>query len=175
MARINLSAPWVIFYREINAMFEEDPEVRVLYDEEKNLIKLFIDNEAKANALQSLLPDVKRYGNVELKIEVIPYNNAGETKENLYATAFAGNPALSYIKTIKGIFTNDLTYVVFKNKVVQFFNDDLGDVNGMCSTLYQYIAVDLFEDTEGIYFCTDLPMSCAMSGSSLGHPLGEWP
>lgn len=43
------------------------------------------------------------------------------------------------------------------NKVVQYFNDDLGDAHGVCSTLYQEIAKDVFGEHEGIFFCTNLP------------------
>ena len=34
----------------------------------------------------------------------------------------------------------DITYVIFKNCVVQFFNDNLNDAHGLISTLYQNIA-----------------------------------
>jgi len=51
----------------------------------------------------------------------------------------------------------DLTYVLFKNKVVQYFIDNIGDYNGMKSTLYEDIARDIFEDVDGVFFCTALP------------------
>ena len=38
---INLSAPWVLFYREIEALFKEDPAVRVEYDEANQTISCF--------------------------------------------------------------------------------------------------------------------------------------
>lgn len=159
MARVGMSAPWVVFYREVEEMFKGDPEVKIVYDEEKNIIKLYVDNSEKATALQTLLPETRMFGSIALSIEVIPFNNFGQIKEtqNIYATAFAGNPVLSYIRTIRGIFTNNLTYIVFKNKVVQYFNDDLGDVNGMCSTLYQNIANNIFNKNDGVFYCTDLP------------------
>ena len=59
-------------------------------------------------------------------------------------------------------------YVVFENKVVQFFNDDLSDIHGNKSTLYQEIAKDIFGDCDNIYFCTD-------TKEEIGKPLGEWP
>lgn len=175
MAKIGMSAPWVIYYREIEELFREDPEIRVVYNEEDVEIRLYVDNSAKADALQSLLPTVKDFGNVQLKITIIPFNKLGETRENIYATAFYDNPILSYIRTIRGVFTNNITYVVFINKVVQYFNDDLGDVNGMCSTLYQEIAKDIFGENEGVFFCTDLPDDAWAKTQSLGSPLGEWP
>ena len=66
---------------------------------------------------------------------------------------------------------NPITYVVFVNEVVQYFNDDLGDVYGQCSTLYQEIAKDVFGETEGVFFCTDVEEPVY----ALGKPLGEWP
>lgn len=175
MARIGMSAPWVVYYREIEELFKEDPEIRVVYNEDDVEIRLYVDNMAKTDALQSLLPTVKEFGNIQLKVTIIPCNTTGESKENIYATAFNGNPILSYIRTVRGVFTNNITYVVFVNKVVQYFNDDLSDANGMCSTLYQEIAKDIFGETEGVFFCTDLPDDNWGKTQSLGAPLGEWP
>ena len=92
---------------------------------------------------------------------------------DLFKAAFEGNPALSYIHTVEGPFAFNATYIVFKNKVVQFFNDSLDDVNGMKSTLYQEIAKEIFGDNVGIYFCTDAPE--IELENSVGKPLGEWP
>ena len=50
---------------------------------------------------------------------------------------------------------NVLTYVVFTNKVVQFFNDNLNDIYGNVTTLYQEIASDVFDIESGVFFCTD--------------------
>ena len=84
----------------------------------------------------------------------------------MFRKAFEGNPAFSYAVTVGGISSNDFNYVVFKNKVVQYWNDNLGDINGNESTLYQEIAKDIFEDCTGIYFCTD-------TEKNLGKPLSE--
>ncbi len=71
---------------------------------------------------------------------------------------------------VDGIFSNDISYILFEPKVVQFFNDDLGDLNGLRSTLYQDIAANVFEDAhEGVFFCT------APATEGFDAPLGEWP
>ena len=172
MATLTLSSPWVTYYRELENLFEGDPEIRVIFDEEKNEIMLYVDNAKKAGALNEMLPEKKVFGNVELTITLIPANGMTEPKGSLARAALEGNPALSYIREVKGVFTNDITYVVFRNVVVQYYNDDLGDVNGLCSTLYQDIAKRVFGETEGVFFCTDVPGN---DGGSLGTPLGEWP
>ena len=174
MARIKLSPPWDIYYREVEELFREDPEVRVVYDEDENVISLYVDNQAKAEALTALLPAEKEFGNVKLFIKVIPSNVISFSANSVSQVfdALEGNGALSYIKTVRGLFNNDVHYVVFKNKVVQYFNDSLFDVNGLCSTLYQNIAEDVFEHVDGVFYCTDVPNNGV---GSLGKPLGEWP
>jgi len=88
--------------------------------------------------------------------------------ENLFVTAFKDNPVVSYIQPIEGIFMNGAVYVVFANKVVQFFNDDLTDIHGAWSGLYENIAEEILTAPNHVFFCTDLP---PMSNA----PLGEWP
>ena len=63
----------------------------------------------------------------------------------------------SYVEEVTGIFSNPITYVVFVNEVVQYYNDNLSDIHGLRSTLYQEIAKDIFETRLGVYYCTDLP------------------
>ena len=163
---IKLSSPWVTYYKEIVAMFGEDPDIKIDFDEAENTVKLFVNGQDKADALTQLLPMEKEFGNVVLYIEVIPANKQ-PSKIDVYRKAFDGNPAFSYSATIEGIMSNPISYLVFRNKVVQFYNDDLGDINGNKNTLYQDIAEDLFENHDGICFCTDTP-------ENLGKPLGEW-
>ena len=162
MARLRKSSPWIIFYRELQELFRYDDEVKVIYDDNPDEalyeVRLYVETTAKADALEKLLPMEKVFGNVTLSIKVIPANNLAHTNVPLYEAAFEGNEALSYIKTVGGgILSNDITYVVFKNQVVQYFSDDLSDPHGLTSTLYQDIAERVFEQKEGIFFCTDIP------------------
>ena len=171
MARLKLSPPWITYYNEVEAMFSEDPEVHVIYDEESNILKLYVSNHVKADALAQIMPNEKVFGNVTLKITVIPSNTSAENSvsceyDSLYEAAFQNNHALSFVKKIEGIFAYNATYVVFKNKVVQYFNDNLADVYGNCSTLYQELAKDIFSPAIGVYFCTDVPNNL---GKLLAH------
>lgn len=177
MAQLKLSAPWVVFYKEIQEMFRTDPGVHVVYDEgegDVGHVRLYVEEQEKADALSRILIRKKDFGSISMDVTVIPANGCmAEMKQSpatLFRAAFDGNDALEYISTVRGIFANDLNYVVFKNCVVQYFNDDLGDAHGVCSTLYQEIAKDIFEPMEGVFYCTDVP-----AGKSFGFPLGEWP
>lgn len=165
---MKLISPWVDFYRKIQMLFEQDPEVETVFDEENNEIKLYVEGARKADALMMLLPTEKVFGNVTVKITVIPANNGEMTKADALREAFIGNPALSYVIEIPSVF-GTFNYAVFQNKVVQYFNDDMRDINGNRSTLYQELAKEVFGYDTDICFCTEA------ASEELSKPLGEWP
>ena len=152
---LNLSSPWEIYYKEICAMFGKDEDIKIVFDNDKYVIKLYVTGTDKANALTKLLPVEKSFGNVTVKTTVIPANNEVLTDEELYNMAFDGNPVFDFAVHGRGTgIVSDNTYVVFKKEVVQYFNDSLNDINGLCSTLYQEIAKDIFGSKTGICYCT---------------------
>ena len=58
------------------------------------------------------------------------------------------------IETVSAVF-DDITYIIFEKEVVQYFADDLGDLHGINSTLYQDLAKEIFGESSNIHFCTD--------------------
>ena len=174
--RFKISPPWILYVSQINALFSNDPDITLEYDNDKVEVKLYVDNNKKAAALMYLLPFEKKFGNVTLDIIIIPSNhNVVEkvdltTMEDYFEAAFENNPVFAFTRVVEGIFSNTLTYVVFKNRVVQFFADNLNDIHGNISTLYQELAKDVFNKDviPGVLFCTDIE-------EKVGKPLGEWP
>ena len=154
--KTELSPPWAIYYKKLEALFGEDPDIKIEYDEDENVVNLYVHGQDKSDALSELLPLNVDFGNMTLGINVIP-DNRDKTKIDLYKAAFSGNPVFSYARTIEGVFTNPISYFVFKNKVVQFYADNLGDIYGNMNTLYQDIADEIFDEHDSICFCTDLP------------------
>ena len=133
--KMKLSPPWITYVNEVKALFAQDPEIKIVYDDEEKKLSLYVDNDKKADALTQLLSDEKTFGNVVLKTEVIPANNDREkTRIDLIRDAFEGNHAIEFIKDEETPF-GSYHYVAFVPKVVQFYNDDMGDVNGNTSTL----------------------------------------
>ena len=158
MAKLKLSPPWSIFYDEISAMFECDKEVKVVMDEQNYAIHVFVNNPKKSAAIAKILEQERRFGRVTLKVIVPPPDGTEEEFADdidVYKAAFENNPRLSYIIPKRCIFDTSF-FVVFKNEVVQYFNDDISDVNGFCSTLAENIARDIFVG-DLPNFCTDLP------------------
>lgn len=169
--RLKLSPPWITYVNMVTALFDGDPQIAINYNNENTTLVIATNNGDKATALRRVLPEEKIFGKVKLTIDIDGRfsNRAFVSNEELMTILFERNPALSFVKTIEGIITN-FTYVVFKNVVVQFFNDNLNDIHGVISTLYQNIAEELFAEANliGVVYNTDIERK-------VGMPLGEWP
>lgn len=170
---LKLAAPWTTYYRLVQSFFKNDPEVGVVFDEEDVELKIYVNNQIKAEALAHLLPESQTFGNVVLKVTIIPSMEgilpALDTDIDIIRAALDGNGAVVDFYPVEYIFSNSMLYVSFKKEVIQFFNDDLSDIRGMCSTLYANIAKELFGTLKGVFFCTD------SENAKFGMPLGEWP
>lgn len=187
--RLKVSPPWITYINKIQAMFDGDPQIacNVQWNSDSPSIVLACNNGDKVTAIKQLLPTTVSFGNVALMINVDgpEANRAFTTPKELFEIAFSGNPAFVEVKSPAedGYYFMDYTYVIFKNCVVQFFNDNLNDAHGIISTLYQEIAAELFQEyrensTRAVYFCTDVEDGIAFKADTqkkLGKPLGEWP
>lgn len=175
--RVKLLPPWSIYIKKVEALFDGDPQIacNVDYNGANPYIVLACNNGDKVAALQQILPEDIEYGGVTLKIALdgTPSNRAFKTKKELFDVAFEKNPAYAYAfaPVDDGYNWFDMTYVVFKNCVVQFFADNLNDCHGVISTLYQTLADEILTGpaTNGVFFNTDVERG------ALGKPLGEWP
>ena len=176
--RLKLSPPWVTYINKMQALFDGDPQIAFNVNwgtEEGPAVTLACNNGDKVAALLKILPEEVEFGNITMPvcIDGPVANRAFTSAKELFETAFAGNPAFAYCvaPVQEGYWYADFTYVVFKNCVVQFFNDNLNDAHGLLSTLYQEIAEDVLviPDYHNIAFCTDIERG------QLGKPLGEWP
>lgn len=152
MNNTKLSAPWMTYVHEIEALFGEDPSIDITYDENENNIKLYVLDSVKAEAIQRILPMEKKFGNVTLKVTVIP-GNLEATPESVLKMAFDGNPVMENVISVQGL-GSIFTYAVFKKKVVQFFNDQMNDLHGLKSTLYEEIARDVLEMDGNVFYST---------------------
>lgn len=152
---LKLSPPWEIFYREIKCMFEEDPEVKIGIDTENRAVKLFVSNDDKAIALSKILPTKKEFGGVTVTISVVPANKENFYNAKVFEDAFSGNPVFDFAETLIPEGTNNpVTFVIFDKKVVQYYVDNPFALKGLCSTLYEDIAEDIF-DTDGVFYSTN--------------------
>ena len=174
MARLRLEPPWETYYKELNILLGKDPEIQILYDSNEQEIKIYTENEYKSNALTVLLPSEKAFGNVKLTITIIPTNDRQaktvEYSPELFGDLFDENPCVSDIEHIVGVY--EAVYIVFKKEVVQYHNDNIGDINGNCTTLYQDIAGRIFDVHPMVHFCTaslpELPFTMTAEAARYG-------
>lgn len=156
---LNLSAPWFTHCRKLEVLFKDDPNVTVEFDQEKFEIRLLVNGQEKADALDKILVHEIPVGTAKpLSIVVVPANR-DLGPEDTFRKAFEGNPVLSYVVKVPTLFpsSNDYVYCVFRNQVAQYWNDDLNDPHGLTSTLHEQIARDVFTDQFGVMFSTDTP------------------
>lgn len=145
--------PWINHVRKIALLFANDEEFDIDYDNETHTADIYVDNAVKAAAIDRLLRHEVEFGNVVLKVNVIP-NNDEETIVMALRRAFEGNPALvsveerDYPESIHAIFAPD---------VVQYVSDDLSSYFGITSTLYEELARDVFDLPDGT-FCNTMPI-----------------
>ena len=166
MARVKLASPWVIYYEQVKALFGDDPDVVIYYDDDAMELSLYVDSSLKASALEQLFPTEKQWGDTILSIRVVPGNQQSklitvqyrvnepfETCDLMYY-ALCDNPHFKDVIHLDAMF--NINYVVFKNEVIQYYSDNLGDPHGLTSILAQDIAKEIFETPNGVFYCTDI-------------------
>ena len=156
--KFGVSSPWVCEFRKYEIIFGKDKNIKLEFDNNDPTIKMYINGQDKYEALSQFLPSEKQFGNVKLKIQLIPANNLKMSTLDMFRRAFADNPIVTDIISIPREIigsTNNFDYVVFKKEVVQYHDDSLNDPHGNRSTLYQDIAEEIFNEHNGVYFCTD--------------------
>ena len=148
-----ISPPWETYYKELTALFIQDPYIQMdctKSDDGNPTIHFYVYKRNKADALKRILPKMRQFGTVVVTIEVICVEDLGTDTEALFETAFKDNPVYSHIEQ-----DGDFIHLVFKPKIAQYFNDNMRDVNGFTSILYQDIALEVFKDFPGVFFSTD--------------------
>ena len=175
MNNLQIASPWMIFSREVEAMFDKDPEVRVEFDNSNVELKLFVESAEKAAALEMVMPATKSFGNVVMKITIIPANSNvshvfNGVNMDTFKVALKGNGAVSRFKHLEGMGMS-IDYVVFKPEIVQYRADNIADLHGINSVLYQDIAYRIFEvQYTGVFFCTDIANNTKLENSEKRTP-----
>lgn len=156
-----LIAPWYTYQKQVKALFEYDPQITVgeIYQQENGKdygFDIEVRSHTKYMALNRVLSRFKLFGNVALTITLYDEeNNAGDDVVSAYRDIFEDNPIVDSIEDVVDPAGVHHGYVVFHPKVLQFYNDDLRDINGNWSGLAQDIAREVFEDmAPGVNFCT---------------------
>lgn len=141
-------AGWVEYAQCVKALFEHDDDIIVSYDNNNTTVTLYVDNAIKADALmemqaRGIFPAERQYGNVTLKVEVVPANDA-VSETDLYAAAFNGNPVFDGIAGVESMGMS-IAFALFMPAAVQYYSDDLSEYGGITTTTYGELAKRVFE------------------------------
>ena len=161
MLNVKLEAPWFTWQKQAAKLFERDPDIIVgeLYELDGDCqygIDIEVRDHEKFVALDRALPSVKEFGNIKVAITLFDEENASTNPDvTLYETIFRGNPILDRVEDKVDQTGTHIGYVIFKPEVLQFFDDNLQDINGNWSGLAQDIAGEVFDNGfRGVFFCT---------------------
>lgn len=155
-----LTPPWYIYQKQVKALFEHDPQIIVgeIYQQENGTDYAFdieVRSHEKYLALDRLLIRFKLFGNIALTINLFDEENAdGDAAIDVCRVLFNGNPIVESVEDIVDLAGAHHGFVVFAPRVIQYYADDLRDINGNETTLAQDIAREMFKDMDGVNFCT---------------------
>lgn len=141
---LQISSPWVNMANLINGFFADDPEVTVEYDEDAVAVVLRVGNPFKADALTQVLPESYDFGNVKLKVKVVPEND-DVTYAQLLGMALNGNPVAVEVGNVDASGMS-YPYVMFSPRVIQYWNDELCHPCGIRTVLLEQAAREIFPD-----------------------------
>lgn len=153
---LDLSAPWYVFHTQVFKLFEQDAEVIV--DEELEETEtgftfgIYSKNAKKIQAIKKLIGSKVVFGNVAVEIDY--GENEDEDIAEIWKDAFSGNPLFCGIVSADMPFYGSCDYAIFKRDIIDFYGDDISDVNGNL----HYIVADLVKEvvnSKGIFICTE--------------------
>lgn len=158
-SNLNLSAPWITYQHNVEALFGPDPEISIVFKENDDgnyTLKLYVRNHDKAEALSKILPGEKVFGNIKVTNLVIPENVVEDKSiKDLFKVVFKDNPVVeSVYETVDPLTKMDRSFVMFEKRIAQYYNDDMTDPYGNRSLLYKDVAEEVFDGHDGIFFST---------------------
>ena len=151
---VALSSPWMTYYNKLVALFNDDPELNVLWKEEEKTIIIESINTFKIMALEKLLAPTVAFGNVTVTVKCLVKDGAEESLSAVFKTAFAGNPHFSKVIDATVVAVEE-TFVLFKPEVIQFFNDDTSDYYSNWNGLSEDIMRDVIKKDIRVNIGTD--------------------
>lgn len=164
MARLYLVSPWIEYYHKMKAMFEDDPRIRIVFDDDMMELRFYAVTDYLIDALEKFIPSEMSWGEVTLTNIIVPPNNKNvrithckeQPPSDWLAELFCHNPHFSEAFYVDSIFSNGITYVIFKKEVIQYYSDNLSDAHGVTSVLMEDLARELLKTPDGVFYCTDV-------------------
>lgn len=154
--KLNLVAPWIEFYHEVEALFSRDSEVSVKFNNETNELYIYVDgNQKKAEAIEYIMPRERIFGNVTVEVKVIPSNKPIDNVKDALTYAFEDSPIFRGYREEETPF-GTFKYAIFSPAVLQYFNDDTGDIDGKRTATIEDVAREILCLGDNVHICSAL-------------------
>ena len=151
-AKAKLASPWVIFANQVESFFAGDPEVSCDYSDDGPALTVRVENATKADAIADLMGAEREFGNVTLKISVVPAN-ADESQAALVRKALQGNPLFVDVEELPWP-GGTATYAEMMPEVLTWEADSLQSPWGLQAATAEAVAREVFCVEPGTFFCT---------------------
>ncbi|NBI29006.1 hypothetical protein [Chengkuizengella marina] len=163
-----LSPPWVIQSQKIINTIGDDDLVHIEPLKQVSgdyVLKVIVHDEAKAQALNTLIVKEYIYGNVRLLVEIeeglgrglkapSPFIQTPEKIAELVVLALETNQLYKRVIVAKR-FDSFIVFPIISAEVIQFFDDDISDFyqnfNGVASNVFQDVMLDTIDQTSVNY------------------------
>ena len=154
--KLELLSPWMIHAKKVHALFGEDPDISMTYQDDGTSprVKIFVKNPIKATCIDKIIKHEIIFGNITLYVDVIPSNEAISV-DQLFRMAFVGNPLFSEFVSESTPF-GTVNYTIFNPQIIQYLSDDTSDVYGLDSVLAEDLAREVLNDEFAVNYCTDV-------------------
>lgn len=154
----NLNLPYTVwrYFNKLSVMFGKDPDVEIEIERVDDItfkVMIYVNDSnrpGKADAFTKMLPSRVDFGIHRLYIDIIP-NNDSRADHEVLIDMFYGNPIIdSFVTDHSG-----RHYIIFKKDILQYYANDISDVNSLQSVLAEDLARELItDDITNVYFCT---------------------
>ena len=163
---LSITMPWQAYASKLATLFNPDPAITVSEVKRSQLsdynyyLTICVNNHKKYMALNELLDHEVTFGQVKMQIVIIDIESQDAeiaSRIGKYNILFRGNPLFDSLYCVADQTGTEHGYFQFKPEVVQYFNDDCLDLNGLRSCLPEQIATEVFNKESwvtGVNFCT---------------------
>mgnify|MGYP003321061786 CR=1 FL=1 len=152
---VKLSPPWDGYMNMLASFFKGDKRVRVGGCDDKRVGTIEVFDTKMYCALEQVLNKKIRFGNVTLRIRIVPANDLKAFKNTMTDLAalkvvLSGNPAFAKFITRKTEVGNAV-FCMFKPVVLMWYNDNLGSPYKQTASVYELAAQTVFKGCGASY------------------------
>lgn len=156
--KVRLSPPWDGHMSKLASFFKGDDRVRVGTCGMGYVANIEVFDTKMYSALEQVLNKRIRFGNVVLKINLVPANGVKAFKGEMTDLAalkvvLKDNPAFAKIVSRKTELGNNV-FVLFKPVVLMWYNDNLASPYKQSTSVYELEAQIVFKDL-GVSYSTE--------------------